>query len=388
MLVNICNRKITLMSVLPPLYTGWMEKVLPGTIPNESKATCDKCAMCAHSGEQPGNGALFFDPHVKCCSYLPVLHNFLVGGILADEDPALGQGRASVEARLEARIEVTPFGLGQSAPYNLLYTHAKGAFGISRNLRCPHYIDEEGGSCGIWRHRNAVCTTWFCKHERGATGLKFWRTLLQLLLQVEVGLSRWCVLELDIGTRALESLFPLDSANREQPKLTANQIDQVPDLEAYRLLWGNWLGREREFYQECARLVNDLTWEDITRICGPEVLVFTKLVQEAYDRLTSNQMPEIVRLKPIQITGMGQDWAQVTAYSVNDPLKLPRKLLEVLPYLQSQPISEALQVIQREKGIQLNRDVVRKLIDFDILAAEPEAEQPQASDVPSSLGEF
>jgi hypothetical protein len=368
------------MSTLPPLYAGWMEKVLPGTIPSESRATCDKCAMCARSDERPGSDALFFDPHVKCCSYLPVLHNFLVGGILADEDPALSQGRASVEARLEARIEVTPLGLGRSAPYDLLYTHAKEAFGISRNLRCPHYIDEEGGRCGIWRHRNAVCTTWFCKHERGAIGLKFWRTLLQLLSRVEVGLSRWCVLELDIGTRALESLFPIGSANREPPKLNAKQIDQVADLEAHRLRWGKWLGREREFYRECARLVDDLSWEDIARICGPEVLVFTKLVQEAYDRLTSNQMPEIVRLQPVHIMGMGQDWVQVTAYSGNDPLKLPRKLLEVLPYLQSQPIAEALQAVQREKGLRLSLDVVRKLIDFDILAAAPETERLDFAD--------
>jgi hypothetical protein len=192
------------------------------------------------------------------------------------------------------------------------------------------------------------------------------------------------VLELDIGTRALEHLFPIDSANGEPPKLNAKQIDRVADLEAYRLFWGKWLGREREFYRECARLVNDLSWEGIARICGPEVLVFTKLVQEAYDRLTSSQLPEMVRLKPIQIMGMGQDWVQVTAYSGNDPLKLPRKLFEVLPYLQGQPISEALQAIEREKGLRLSKDVMRRLIDFDILAAEPEAERLDFADVPGT----
>ena len=88
----------------------------------------------------------------------------------------------------------------------------------------------------------------------------------------------------------------------------------------------------------------------------------------------------------MQIMGMGQDWVQVTAYSGNDPLKLPRKLLEALPYLQGQPISEALQAIEREKGLRLSRDVVRKLIDFDILAAEPEAERLNFADVPGGVG--
>jgi len=375
------------MSVLPPLYGKWIENVLPGKIPSESKATCDQCAMCSHSDErQPGNDTLFFNPHAKCCTYLPELPNFLVGGVLIDEDPAPDEGRASVEARLEAKVEVTPLGLGQLPSYSLLYAHAADAFGQSRSLLCPHYIDEDGGRCGIWRHRNAVCITWFCKHDRGATGLKFWRTLLHLLTRVEAGLSRWCVLELDIGLRALESLFSVNLANRDRPKLNANQMDQVADLDAYRRLWGKWLGREREFYRESARLVNDLSWEDITRICGPEVLAFTKLIQEAYGRLTSDHVPEVVRLKSVQIIEMELSSVQLKTYSGYDPLKLPRKLLEVLPYLASQPVSEALQTIEREKGLRLSRDLVRKLIDFDILTAEPEAEQPGAADVPRSAG--
>src|SRR5262245_22308800 len=119
------------MSALPPLYTGWMEKALPGEIPGESKSTCDKCAMCVHADERPGSGGtLFFNPQVKCCSYLPELPNFLVGGVLIDKDPAFQKGRASVEARLEAKVEVTPFGMGQFPSYSLLYANAD-AFGRS-----------------------------------------------------------------------------------------------------------------------------------------------------------------------------------------------------------------------------------------------------------------
>jgi hypothetical protein len=362
------------MAILPPLYAGWSEKILPGKIPSESKATCDQCAMCDHTQERPGSNA-FFDPHAKCCTYLPELPNFLVGGVLAD-DPAAVEGRASVEARLEAKIEVTPFGLGKSPVYSLLYDHATEAFGRNRTLLCPHYIDEDGGRCGIWRHRNAVCVTWFCKHDRGAIGMKFWRTLLLLLSQVEKGLSRWCVLELEIGIRALERLFLLFPDPRERPKLNGPQMDQVADLESYRLLWGRWLGREREFYQRCARLVGGLSWDDVTRICGPDVLALTKLVQDAYDQLTSNQVPEVVRLRQIQIVGMTLDSVQVKTYSPHDLLKFPRKLLDVLPYLDNQPVSEALQTIEKEKGLRLSMDLVRRLVDFEILTTGPEEEPP------------
>jgi len=361
------------MSALPPLYARWMETALLGAIPRETKATCDKCAMCALSDE-PGNGASFFNPEAKCCTYLPELYNFLAGAVLADEDPATEKGRVSVEERLEAKLEVTPLGLGQLPSYNLLYDHSLHAFGQSRELRCPHYIEDGGGSCGIWRHRNAVCATWFCKHERGATGLKFWRTLLRLLTQIEKELSRWCVLEIGIETRALELLLLNTPTNRRQTRLSAKQIDHVADLKSYRQLWGQWMGQERKFYQECARLVSNLSWEDTLHICGPEVLLLTRLTREAYDRLTLNRLPEFVRLKPLQIVEAGTDWVKVRTYSGHDPLKMPRKLFEFLPFLKGQLTTEALQSLANEKGLRLTDDLIQKMVDFEVLTAGTEAE--------------
>ena len=70
---------------LPPLYANWMAELLGGIIPRESRASCDNCAMCAvgGAGQQSAPRPYFFDPLVKCCSYVPDLPNFLVGGIFA-----------------------------------------------------------------------------------------------------------------------------------------------------------------------------------------------------------------------------------------------------------------------------------------------------------------
>ncbi|NJM47617.1 MAG: hypothetical protein HC860_16815 [Alkalinema sp. RU_4_3] len=38
-------------SVLPPLFARWLEHLLPAGIPEEKKATCGRCAMLAHPGE-------------------------------------------------------------------------------------------------------------------------------------------------------------------------------------------------------------------------------------------------------------------------------------------------------------------------------------------------
>ena len=82
-------------SPLPPLYAGWVGALLGGAaIPPETHATCGDCAMCADPGEAPRRGTAYFDPTVKCCSYLPEIYNFLAGRILAEKSPAYAR-RAS-----------------------------------------------------------------------------------------------------------------------------------------------------------------------------------------------------------------------------------------------------------------------------------------------------
>ena len=64
-------------------------------------------------------------------------------------------------------VGVTPLGLARPPVQHLLYRHGRErGFGQSVALLCPHYLGDSGG-CGIWRHRNGVCATWFCKHTRG-----------------------------------------------------------------------------------------------------------------------------------------------------------------------------------------------------------------------------
>src|SRR5215470_8438493 len=96
---------------LPSLYAAWMDQMLAGPIPRETDATCDNCVMCTEDGRSTKD-RIFFNPETKCCTYTPVLPNYLIGRILADDDPSFASGRATVEERLHAGIAVTPLGLG------------------------------------------------------------------------------------------------------------------------------------------------------------------------------------------------------------------------------------------------------------------------------------
>jgi hypothetical protein len=300
---------------------------------------------------------------VKCCTYVPTLPNFLVGRILLDPAPESAAGKASVEARIVAGAGVSPAGLAQPAAYGLLYESAPEAFGRSVSMRCPHYLTESG-RCGIWRHRQSRCTTWFCKHVRGAVGYRFWTALRHLLEAVERSLVAHCVLQLDPGAEAIERLVVSPDAGR---RLSAADIDGVADATSQRSAWGRYAGREREFYEAAARLAEPLTWRDVARLGGAGVELAAALVRETYRELGSDAIPTALRVGAMTTVPVGADRIRVTTYRASDPLIIPRALGDVLHFFDSRPTRSALAAIAGQAGLDGEPAVVRRLVDFEVL---------------------
>src|SRR5581483_886405 len=190
-------------------FDGWLHDLLGGPIPAETNATCDSCAMIV-AGDTSGAplADAGYNAETKCCTYLPELWNFLVGRVLLDDSPEAARGRATVEARLDSGVAVSPLGLRRDTAYRVLYaTGGESIFGHAKAMRCPHYLHEEGGLCGVWRHRESTCATWFCKYVRGSVGRTFWMHLHQLLRFAEQSLAGWALLELGLEPRALARLY-------------------------------------------------------------------------------------------------------------------------------------------------------------------------------------
>lgn len=354
-------------TVLPPLYARWMDSLLASAIPHETRATCDDCAMCAPEGASPPDGTQYFSPRTKCCTYQPRLPNYLVGRALEDADFAFSVGRATLEKRVHAGIQVTPLGVGASRVFGVLYDNGRSGFGHAESMRCPHYLEEAGGRCGIWRHRNAICSTWFCKFERGALGMVFWDRTRNLLLAIERSLSIWCVLEAGLELEALGAAFPLAGPAVKQESMTAHDLDGVPDPEVARMCWGTWLGREREFYGLCARRVESLTWSDVERIGGAEVTALAHLASRAFRALVSDELPERLALGEFKVISASREAIRVSSYTGADPLDLDPDVLQVLPYFDGRPVREALAAIEEEQGMRVEQDLVRRLADFRVL---------------------
>jgi hypothetical protein len=315
--------------------------------------------MCPKEG-RPVAAAWAFDARTKCCTYMPELPSFLVGRIL-EEEP--GPGRASVEARIDARAGVTPLGLFRPPSYEALWkSAAPGAQGRVLALRCPHFV-EETGLCGIWRNRNHACATWFCKHSRGAAGYAMKLAVRDLLQAIEVGLARWCALELGIDARVLRSLIARGEKRAET--FDGRALDDV--VEDHAAVWGAWAGRERAFYVECARKVSGLAWNDVRAKLGPEVEVFARAARAEQERLASTELPARLRPGSFQLLGVRSDGVSAISYSPFDPIGLPAPLLGILHYFDGRPTTDAFRAIAEERGIRLDDALVRKLIDWKIL---------------------
>jgi hypothetical protein len=221
-------------TTFPPLQQRWLDELV-GPIPKELGCTCDSCVKLAPKGQEKGPEQ--YDPETKCCTYMPMLHNFLVGALLDDPDPSLAEGRATVEVRIDAGRAVTPLGLYATQEYLDRYQDGLN-FGRDPSLRCPHYLEHRGGACGVWRHRESTCSTWYCVHDRGDADKKFWREgVAPLLRAVELRLAVWC-------------------AEEEGASETS---------------WGRWGEEPRGLYRACAKRAAVLGWRDVLALCPDDV---------------------------------------------------------------------------------------------------------------------
>jgi hypothetical protein len=342
-----------------------MDDMLGASIPAETNATCQNCAMLVEDEKLIPSGYTF-DQRSKCCTYIPEIPNFLVGKILDETEPSMAYGRAQVAARVQHGQAVTPFGLGRPPGYMLLYRQvSEYSFGKNQALRCPYFDQESGGNCGVHRHRDSTCATWYCKHVRGAVGLTFWRSLHHLLQSVERSLTAWCIYELDPGIDATLRLFPPYRTNGMPTH--SDWMELLVNAGVSEDLWGSWTGRVEEFYRECARLVDALSWADVRRICGPEVANYERMVREQFRKLLSDEVPKRLRVGQLHVLDLDPDAEYLWSYSNLDPLRLPRPVLDLLHHFDGRDNEEALAEIRAKEGVTLGPEHLRALADFQVL---------------------
>ena len=360
-------------STLPPLYDRWIQELLQAPIPEETGATCLDCAMCVTKDVQRTESDVLFNVRTKCCTYFPDIPNFLTGKILLDKDPSFSAGRARFVAQMLTFTIPTPLGIFPPPEESARYDPWMQSFGQGVDLRCPYYMEREGGLCGIWKYRNAKCSTWFCKHIRGRTGLEFWRSLNNLIRHTEQKLSIWCIHQLEAGDETFRQTFPLCDTDLEtfqkQQSFVYNftQAHRLKNRPVLDQTWGNWIYREREFYEQCARLVDNLTLEEIMRIGTPEAEPLANQVKNFYTQLTTDCTPDVLKTGAFKTVEVSPTVVRVRGYSNYDPIDLPRSIFEALALFDGSSRQDTLKRIEQQKGLQLTGEWIQKLYDFGIL---------------------
>ena len=353
---------------LPALYHDLVPDVLTREVPPERKATCDRCSMCKETCDnlaEPVAAAQLFRADTKCCTFHPRLPNYLVGALLCDEDEALAEGQARVRGRIRSRVGTTPQWLKPPAKFDLLYQSAHSAFGRSAALRCPYYA-EDSGRCTIWRYREAVCSTYFCKYVAGADGQKLWTSIKAYVSLLERQLSRYALLQV-----APELVYAtLDEPGRPAGQLdVADLEDQAPPAAEYAALWPGFVGREEELYRACFQAVRALGAADVERLLGLDGTLQLGALERRYEAALSPKLPLRPRLNPAAtIKHLPDGTIGIGAYSSFDALALPKEALPLLMEFRGDEPAEAVRTrLRTESGMDFDDELLVLLHQHRVL---------------------
>lgn len=350
-------------SQLPWPYGRWVEQWLGRAPEAESRADCARCSMCAGPTDHGGpTERILFDPGTRCCTYQPAVPNYLAGAALGATDEAGRHGRQTLRQRM-ARGDATMLGIRVPPEYLHRYRAAvEPAFGRARSLRCPHHRDD--GGCGLWTHRPAVCATWFCKHERGLVGARQWRALNQVLAAVERAVSLWCLQQLGVPPAQQQAAL---AAHDAEPVLDAPALDGEPDGQWLADAWGRWLGREADFYAECAACVEPLDGEAVLAIAGREAALLAEVAVTAARDCADTGLPEAVRTGRFAVRGSHRGLVWIQGYSEFDPLAVSPEVLALVARCDGRLWSTVADEQAAAGGVRPSRVLLRTLLDHGIL---------------------
>ncbi len=339
--------------ILPQPYQEWLETALGGPLPEERHARCSNCVMLKGNLECPP-GIKDYHPNCRCCTYVPRVHNFLIGQILRDDRAEGFAGRQLTTIRILKGVAVSALGFIVPQEHIQAYKklNAMGRFGRDPRMKCPFMVLP--GICGIWQHRNAVCAAWFCRYDRGAVGQKFWSEARDLLTLIEHVLAFHCARTL---------CFP-DAPNDAETISSLNE--RLAGLD-----WG-CIPQEQiaDYFKKCAEIVDQIEdFEDVLDLANGMLDKHLEATRAAYAALSVDPLEG----DPCFVVGKyhllnrdedGNLW--LTGYSRTDPLLVPDNIEEILARFDGRPLSEL--------GDDLNEELLRSLSDHRVLVIKSESE--------------
>ncbi len=246
---------------LPRIYENILPREILNFSPEETKATCDTCAMA-----KPRNRAkIHYREDLKCCTFHPFLPNYMVGAIFKEESST--EAHNIFRDKIQRREYALPIGLVAPVKYQVEFNNRQeGDFGQREDWLCPYY-NKEKQNCNVWRNRGVVCTTFFCKSSYGKVGLKFWEKLSNYIWYVELALLEEALVMLDFSPRQIMTL--LDYHNRFEGTAAEKKSWVLPEAKA-RELWNGYFDDQEGFYKKCHEVVANIDKKGFHEMLGEQ----------------------------------------------------------------------------------------------------------------------
>ena len=350
---------------LPLLYHRLLPQFFEQPVAVEAFATCSNCIMvCGDESHAPLLTRRPYRPDTKCCTFQPNLPNYLVGGLLASDDPLLEDGRARVRERIRQRTGVSPIGIYAPRLYNVLYKHgAKRGFGQSTTLLCPYYRGEDG-ACTIWKFREAACSTWFCKTVGGNAGRAFWLAMKTYLAAAQEALVHYTMAR--AGLKNIEALFRQFAAPQQDDNdLSAEDLDGLPPAPGdYAAAWEGWAGGEESFFRQCHEWVSALDRSQFDRVMGTgQESLLAELTQK---RDLAKRIPErLKRNDDLPFRKRNEDFYIVVLADSELTVDLPAVLID--SFDGHRTTSEVRQRLKEEADLEVEDELLSTLFQHHVL---------------------
>ena len=342
----------TLFQQLPQLYANLLPDVFGKELHVEIYADCNDCNMC-----QPNDVVTdqrFFSSTSKCCTFKPIVPNYLIGGILKDS-----KKETKIHEYVKSGQKMSPLGYfptqKELKDYASIIPHD---FGIDDSVICELLDD---GNCSIWQHRNSICSTYFCHYFKGIHGKLFWEDVRDFLQLIEETVAEYCCNKLDIPVDYLKHattnfFINVQEAVQDAPMSTLSDVDK----------WGKWKGDLSNFFLECERIARTLTPKKLKALNPTKYSVKLAALEKSYTMMTHPTLPTTLKFNP-KCKIIDFDDTQ-TFFYIDRLIKLPNVLKEITALFDGNRDSQSIiDQVSNDFNVEINQEYLIHLYEQKIL---------------------
>lgn len=343
----------TLFQQLPKIYEPMLPAIFGKPIPVEQYADCMNCHMCKPNDAV--KDVRTFSEKTKCCTFKPIIPNYLVGAILNDSD-----NQTKLHDYIKTGTKLAPLGYYPTKTELRDYANIiPDKFGMDESVMCELLVD---GNCSVWQYRNSICSSYFCHYYKGIHGKAFWEAVRDFLQFIEEAISEHCALSLGIPASHLTNATTNFFINVQDAQLDATDTNNSTNH------WAAWESNKADYFAKCYSIASELTEEKIAALNPNRYAIKLAELTTAFNRMTEPTLPSQLMLNPKCKIIPFDD--QQSFFMISRLVKLPSIVAQIAPLFDGQSPTEKVQETAKETlNVDLTNEYILHLYEQSILVA-------------------